>query len=117
MPHYRDQTNGGMQRMFDQTTSIKDGFRKLLYGLAAETREQHERGCLPLSANCNGIPATLSSRNFCAITIIGLKPFLKMRFCARETKGDQHEAGSEGSRSIFCSNDSGNESHGQASFR
>ena len=51
MAHYRDQTNGAMQRMFDQTTSIKDGFAKLLYGLAAETREQHERGCLLLSAN------------------------------------------------------------------
>ena len=31
--------------------SVKDGFAKLLYGLAAETREQHERGCLLLSAN------------------------------------------------------------------
>ena len=51
MEHYRDQTNGATQKMFDQTTSIKDGFRKLLYGLAAETREQHERGCLLLSAN------------------------------------------------------------------
>jgi len=27
------------------------GFAKLLFGLAAETREQHERGCLLLSAN------------------------------------------------------------------
>ena len=51
MAHYRDQTNGAMRRMFDQATSIKDGFAKLLYGLAAETREQHERGCMLLSAN------------------------------------------------------------------
>ena len=30
---------------------MKEGFAKLLFGLAAETREQHERGCLLLSAN------------------------------------------------------------------
>ena len=39
--HYRDRTNGEMQRMLNQIPSVKDGFRKLLYGLAAETREQH----------------------------------------------------------------------------
>lgn len=51
LAHYRDRTNGEMQRMLDEIPSVKDGFRKLLYGLAAETREQHERGCLLLSAN------------------------------------------------------------------
>jgi TetR/AcrR family transcriptional regulator, transcriptional repressor for nem operon len=51
LAHYRDQTNGEMQKMLDEIPSIKVGFRKLLYGLAAETREQHERGCLLLSAN------------------------------------------------------------------
>src|SRR5437588_6147064 len=48
---YRDETNGDMQRMLETTPSVKDGFAKLLNGLAAETREQHERGCLLLSAN------------------------------------------------------------------
>lgn len=51
MAYYRDQTNGQMQRMLEQIPAVKDGFAKLLYGLAAETREQHERGCLLLSAN------------------------------------------------------------------
>lgn len=51
MAYYRDQTNGQMQRMLEQIPSVKDGFAKLLYGLAAETRERHERGCLLLSAN------------------------------------------------------------------
>ena len=51
LAHYRDRTNGDMQRMLTEIPSVKDGFRKLLYGLAAETREQHERGCLLLSAN------------------------------------------------------------------
>jgi TetR/AcrR family transcriptional regulator, transcriptional repressor for nem operon len=48
---YRDETNGDMQRMLQATPSVKEGFAKLLFGLAAETREQHERGCLLLSAN------------------------------------------------------------------
>lgn len=51
LAYYRDQTNGAMRRMLDEVPSIKDGFGKLLYGLAAESREQHERGCLLLSAN------------------------------------------------------------------
>lgn len=51
LAHYRDQTNGAMQKMLNEIPSVKDGFRRLLYGLAAETREQHERGCLLLSAN------------------------------------------------------------------
>src|ERR1700742_3249196 len=40
MARYRDQTNGAMQQMFAQTPKIKDGFARLLYGLAAETRDQ-----------------------------------------------------------------------------
>lgn len=51
LAYYRDQTNGAIQRMFDKSSSVKKGFANLLYGLAAETREQHERGCLLLSAN------------------------------------------------------------------
>jgi TetR/AcrR family transcriptional repressor of nem operon len=51
MAYYRDQTNGQMQRMLEQIPSVEDGFAKLLYGLAGETPEQHERGCLLLSAN------------------------------------------------------------------
>jgi TetR/AcrR family transcriptional repressor of nem operon len=56
LAYYRDQTNGEMQRMFDKSPSVKDGFAKLLYGLAAEPREQHERGCLLLSANLQRDP-------------------------------------------------------------
>ena len=51
LAHYRDQTNSAMQKMLNEIPSVKDGFAKLLNGLAAETREQHERGCLLLSAN------------------------------------------------------------------
>ena len=51
LAHYRNQTNRAMQKMLNETPSVKDGLAELLYGLAAETREQHERGCLLLSAN------------------------------------------------------------------
>jgi TetR/AcrR family transcriptional repressor of nem operon len=56
LAYYRDHTNGGMQRTFETTSSVKDGFAKLLFGLASETRQQHERGCLLLSANLQRDP-------------------------------------------------------------
>ena len=61
---YRDRTNGAMQRMLESTASVKAGFTKLLYGLAAETREQHERGCLLLSANLQRDPKDVVVSNF-----------------------------------------------------
>jgi TetR/AcrR family transcriptional regulator, transcriptional repressor for nem operon len=56
MTHYRDQSNAQMQKMLNETPSVKDGFAKLLYGLAGETPKQHERGCLLLSANLQRDP-------------------------------------------------------------
>ena len=56
MAHYRDQTNSQMQKMLNEIPSVREGFERLLYGLAAETREQHERGCLLLSANLQRDP-------------------------------------------------------------
>ena len=53
-----------MQRMFDEIPSVKEGFGKLLYGLAAETREQHERGCLLLSAILQRDPKDAVVRSF-----------------------------------------------------
>jgi TetR/AcrR family transcriptional repressor of nem operon len=60
---YRDRTNGALQRMLENTPSVKAGFAKLLYGLAAETREQHERGCLLLSANLQRDPQDVVVNN------------------------------------------------------
>lgn len=51
LAHYRDQTNHQTQKQLREAPSVKNGFAKLLYGLATEPREQHERGCLLLSAN------------------------------------------------------------------
>jgi TetR/AcrR family transcriptional repressor of nem operon len=64
LAYYRDQTSGEMQRMFDEIPSVKEGFGKLLYGLAGETREQHERGCLLLSANLQRDPKDAEVRDF-----------------------------------------------------
>ena len=64
MAHYRDQTNSQMQKMFNEVASVREGFAKLLYGMAAETREQHERGCLLLSANLQRDPRDRVVRDF-----------------------------------------------------
>jgi len=64
LTHYRDQTNREMQKMLDEIPSVKDGFRKLLLGMAGETREQHERGCLLLSANLQRDPKDAGMRDF-----------------------------------------------------
>jgi len=62
--HYRDQTNSQMQNMLNEIPSVRDGFARLLFGLAAETREQHERGCLLLNANLQRDPKDPVVRDF-----------------------------------------------------
>ena len=64
MAHYRDQTNSQMQKMLNESPSVRDGFARLLSALAAETREQHERGCLLLSANLQRDPKDAVVRDF-----------------------------------------------------
>src|SRR5579862_6967438 len=51
LAYYRKETNTGLRQIFDSESSVKRGFAKLLFGLSSETREQHERGCLLMSAN------------------------------------------------------------------
>ena len=64
LAHYRDQTNSRMQEILNEIPSVSDGFARLLYGLAAETREQHERGCLLLTANLQRDPKDAIARDF-----------------------------------------------------
>ena len=64
LAYYRDQTNHEMKQTLDTTRSVKEGFAKLLYGLARETRKQHERGCLLLSANLQRDPKDLVVAEF-----------------------------------------------------
>jgi TetR/AcrR family transcriptional regulator, transcriptional repressor for nem operon len=63
LAYYRDQTNRQMEKTLREIPSVEDGFRRLLFGLAAETREQHERGCLLLSANLERDPKDLVVRD------------------------------------------------------
>jgi TetR/AcrR family transcriptional regulator, transcriptional repressor for nem operon len=51
LTYYRKETNSGLRQIFESEKSIKRAFAKLLFGLASESREQHERGCLLLTAN------------------------------------------------------------------
>ena len=51
LAHYRDETNASMRRLFTSAPTVKDGFAQLLFGLSSESRAQHARGCLLLSAN------------------------------------------------------------------
>jgi len=51
LEHYRDRNHTMIRGLFCEKKSVKDGFRKLLFDISRETREEHERGCLLLSAN------------------------------------------------------------------
>src|SRR6202030_932959 len=51
MAFYRERTNSSLRESLSSAPTVKEGFRRVLLGLIAETREQHERGCLLLSAN------------------------------------------------------------------
>ena len=48
---YRDNDHARLRRLFTSGRPVKDGFAKLLLGISRESREEHERGCLLLSAN------------------------------------------------------------------
>jgi TetR/AcrR family transcriptional regulator, transcriptional repressor for nem operon len=64
MSYYRDQTNRQTQEMLNNVPSVEEGFARLLYGLAQETRGEHERGCLLLSANLQRDPKDRVIREF-----------------------------------------------------
>jgi TetR/AcrR family transcriptional repressor of nem operon len=51
LAYYRDKTNAGLRQVFESNRSVRDGFARLLFDLSSESREQHQRGCLLLSAN------------------------------------------------------------------
>src|SRR5580704_17828311 len=51
LAHYRRETNDGLRRIFGAGQLVKESFAKILFSLSSESKEQHERGCLLLSAN------------------------------------------------------------------
>ncbi len=48
---YRDSTQAAMRRLFASGHPLRDCFAALLFGIVNESRADHERGCLLLSAN------------------------------------------------------------------
>jgi TetR/AcrR family transcriptional regulator, transcriptional repressor for nem operon len=51
LKYYRDETNAGLRQVFESAPRVRDGFARLLFEISSESREQHARGCLLLSAN------------------------------------------------------------------
>jgi TetR/AcrR family transcriptional repressor of nem operon len=51
MAFYRERTNSSLRETLTSAPNVKEGFARVLLGLVAESREQHLRGCLLLSAN------------------------------------------------------------------
>jgi TetR/AcrR family transcriptional repressor of nem operon len=51
MAFYRKQTNSSLRELLASAPTVEEGFTRILLGLVAESREQHARGCLLLSAN------------------------------------------------------------------
>jgi TetR/AcrR family transcriptional repressor of nem operon len=51
MAFYRERTNSSLRETLASAPTAKEGFTRVLLGLVAESREQHARGCLLLSAN------------------------------------------------------------------
>jgi TetR/AcrR family transcriptional repressor of nem operon len=48
---YRDNDHRRLRRLFASRQSVQHGFATILFGISGESREEHERGCLLLSAN------------------------------------------------------------------
>src|SRR5579862_7894977 len=64
LAYYRRQTNDDLRRLFDANRPVKEGFAKILLGISFESREQHEHGCLLLSANLERDTSDATLGNF-----------------------------------------------------
>jgi len=118
MAYYRDQTNGQMQRMLEQIPSVKDGFAKLLYGFAAETREQHERGCLLLSANLQRDTSDREIADLLRDNQEQVKAIFFTGIAARtKTERTSPQAGSKSARALFRGHHPRDARHGPAQVR
>ncbi len=51
MAFYRKRTNSSLRELLASAPTVREGFTRILLGLVAESRAQHARGCLLLSAN------------------------------------------------------------------
>jgi len=80
MALYREETNTSLRRVLASSSTVKQGFTKILRSLIAETREQHERGCLLLSANMERAVGDQEIAKFLQENQAKSNPFL-LRFC------------------------------------
>ena len=51
MQSYRRSTNNSLRKIFEQGESVRDGFAKIFDSMIAESKKQHQQGCLLMSAN------------------------------------------------------------------
>jgi len=51
MPRYRRSTNNSLREIFAREECVRDGFLKIFDSIILETKEQHQQGCLLMSAN------------------------------------------------------------------
>jgi TetR/AcrR family transcriptional regulator, transcriptional repressor for nem operon len=51
LTQYRDNNHAELRRLFASGQPAKEVFAKILFGISSESREEHQRGCLLLSAN------------------------------------------------------------------
>jgi len=51
LTQYRDNDHVRLRRLFASGQPVKEGFATILLGISGESREEHQRGCLLLSAN------------------------------------------------------------------
>lgn len=51
MRRYRKSANDSLRRLFAKEKSVRNGFVKVFASMIAESKQQHEQGCLLMSAN------------------------------------------------------------------
>jgi TetR/AcrR family transcriptional regulator, transcriptional repressor for nem operon len=51
MRYYRRSTNNSLREVFAREKSVRDGLSQIFHSMIMETLEQHEQGCMLMSAN------------------------------------------------------------------
>jgi TetR/AcrR family transcriptional repressor of nem operon len=115
LAYYRDVSNGEMERLLAKIPSVKEGFAKLVYGLAGETPGQYGRGCLLLSANLQRDPSDVVLTDFLRDNQARVKAiFVKALRRAQKLRRTVCCAGPRSARALFRGHDSRDAGDGQA---
>jgi len=115
LAYYRDVTNGEMERLLAKIPSVKEGFAKLLFSLAGETPEQHERGCLLLSANLQRDPSDVVLTDFLRDNQARVEAIFVKALRRAQKQGELSAAqGPRSARALFRGHNSRDAGDGQA---